>query len=251
MAGVIYCGFARVAVHVLAQRHSLPNGNLSPNWKESVIGEYNSKFRGYPSMCFPSENQKYISEKISDIQACFKHRWNPSEGKTEYLKTFSNDAWNSLSMSLKQAHSLNSCKACDCSYSLEMATFPVRSRAIKRKNPVTKVMEEPIKKIKLSLQQTPTSTKKVLGRRILKELNPICNQSVGADLTQVLAATPEASVQTRKTSQERKRERRKQLTKVKTNLETHFADQDSRIVYGDRLSYRKYNEVCLAESYES
>ena len=142
MAGVIYCGCARVAVHVLVQRHSLPSGNL----KESVIGEYNSKFRGHPSMCFPSKNQKYISEKSTDIQACFKHRWT-SKSRREYLNTFSNDAWNSLSLSLKQAHSLNSCKACDCSYSLEMATFPVRSRAIKRKSPVTKVMEEPIKKL--------------------------------------------------------------------------------------------------------
>ena len=41
MAGAIYCGFARVAVHVHSQKHTSRNNQLLPRWKENVIGDYN------------------------------------------------------------------------------------------------------------------------------------------------------------------------------------------------------------------
>ena len=131
MAGVIYCGFARVAVYVISQRHSLPNGTKSPSWREGVIEEYKSMFQGYPKMQFQNNSNKYIAEKIADLRACFCRRWNPSQNKVEYIKTFSFECWQTLSVQSKQMHSLNACQACDLRYSITMATFPVRSNRIK------------------------------------------------------------------------------------------------------------------------
>ena len=128
MAGAIYCGFSRVAVYTIAQKHSLPNGNMNPGWREKLISEYNNAFQGYSAMQFPSSH-KQIALKITAIKACFHRRWNPSDNKREYLKTFSVEAWKSLSMEAKKRHSLSACIACDCNYSLISATFPVRSKA--------------------------------------------------------------------------------------------------------------------------
>ena len=76
------------------------------------------------------------------------------------------------------------------------------SKLLKRKSPVSKAVEGTVIKIKLSQQVTPTSSKKELGRRILTELNPLCRETIGLDLPQVLVATPESGVQKKKTKQE-------------------------------------------------
>ena len=55
MAGAIYCGFARVAVHVHSQKHTSRNNQLLPRWKENVIGNYNSDFRGCSRMLLPMD----------------------------------------------------------------------------------------------------------------------------------------------------------------------------------------------------
>ena len=249
MAGAIYCGFARVAVHVHIQRHTSSNNQLLPRWKENVISDYNSDFRGYSRMLLPTD-PKNVSKRIISLRECFGRRWNPANTKVEYFRTFSLDAWNSLSQQSKQQHSLQSCTACDCNYSLQMSYFPVRSKAIKRKSPVSKAVEEQVKKIRLSQQITPTSSKRALGRRILGELNPICKESVGFDLCAVLTSTPEAAVQRKKPKKEIKKEHSQLLSMAKSTMQQHFASQDSQLVYGNWLSYSKYQTIRIAESYK-
>ena len=127
---------------------------------------------------------KVCLRKIVHLRACFSRRWNPADSKAEYLKTFSLESWNSLSVASKQKHSLQSCTACDCNYSLQIAHIPIRSKSLKRKS------------LKNNSQQ------KELGWRILTELNPICKQAVRLDLSGVLIATPESGVQKKKTRKE-------------------------------------------------
>ena len=108
-----------VAVQTLLQTYTLSNHQLAPRWKESVIADYSARFRGCSSMQLPGDNLKYASEKIIELRACFGRRWNPSDSKAEYFKTFSFEAWNSLTVESKQNHSLKSCTACDCNYSFQ------------------------------------------------------------------------------------------------------------------------------------
>ena len=92
-----------------------------------------------------------------------------------------------------------------------------------------------MKKIRISQQETPTCSKRELGCRIHRELNPICKESVGLDRCAVLTSTPEAAVQRRKPKKEIKKERCQLLSKVKSSMEQHFASQDSQMVYGNGL----------------
>ena len=62
---------------------------LAPTWKESVIADYSARFRRCSSMQLPGDNLKYASENIIELRACFGRRWNPSDSKAEYFKTFS------------------------------------------------------------------------------------------------------------------------------------------------------------------
>ena len=148
MAGAIYCGFARVAVYTNIKKYTTGNNWLQTSWKESFITEYNSVFRGYPKMQL-SNDPKNISKRVTSLRECFSRRWNPASTKEEYLRTFSLDAWNSLS-------------------------FPFRSIAIKRKHPISTAVDTQAKKIRLSQQATPTSSKREIDRKILRELNPLC-----------------------------------------------------------------------------
>ena len=100
---------------------------------------------------------KVCLRKIVHLRACFSRRWNPADSKAEYLKTFSLESWNSLSVASKQKHSLQSCTACDCNYSLQIAHIPIRSKSLKRKS------------LKNNSQQvTPTSSKKSLAGESLQ-----------------------------------------------------------------------------------
>ena len=54
----------------------------------------------------------------------------------------------------------------------------------------------------------------------------------------------------KKPKNEIKKECRQILSKAKSSIENHFATQDSQLVYGDRLSYSKYQKIRIAESYQ-
>ena len=127
--------------------------------------------------------------------------------------------------------------------------FPA-SKALQRKNPVDEAIFEPIKKDQALTFTNTDIIQKMLGHRILNKLNPICETAVEVNLSQVLAVTPEASVSLRKTKQQQKQKRRKLVKNVKESLEAHRANQDVQLVYGNSLSFKKYNEIRLAESFE-
>lgn len=203
MAGAIYCGFSRVTMHTMLEKYTAKNNKFLPGWREGISSDYNSVFQGFPKMLLPNDT-KNNSKQIKSLKESFSRRWNPSSTKGEYLKAFSSETWNSLPLQSKQQHSIKSCSACDCNYSLQMGLFPVRSIALKRKNPISEAIEIQAKKIRVSQQLTPTSSKKALGRRILHELNPICQKSVGSDLCSVLAVTPESNVQKRQSKTEKR-----------------------------------------------
>ncbi len=251
MAGSINCGFAQVAVYTALQKLSLPDRSLPPDTNAKLIQEYSRQFQGYRHMLPQQGKERYFAAKSRLLKTCFARRWNPSERKEEFLKTFSASAWRDLALEKKQQHTLKDCEACHSNYGMQIASFPTRSRALKRKNPVSEVVETQVKRIKASHDKTPKSTQKQLGEAIVATLNPLCQEAVGVPLSKVLESTPKSNVQKRLSPEERKGKRRKTARTIKQRMEEHFKERDYQLVHGHRLSYAKYNKIRLAESFET
>lgn len=92
---------------------------------------------------------------------------------------------------------------------------------------------------------------KRLGQDIVTQLDPACRELTGKSLVDVLQVTPEAGVSKKKSASERKKENRDKLREVKTAIQTEIRMKDNDLLFQNRLSFRKYNSIRMAESFEN
>ena len=92
---------------------------------------------------------------------------------------------------------------------------------------------------------------KRLGHDIVTHLDPACRELTGKSLVDVLQVTPEAGVSKKKSASERKKENRDKLRDVKTAIQTEIRMKDNDLLFQNRLSFRKYNSIRMAESFET
>ena len=102
-----------------------------------------------------------------------------------------------------------------------------------------------------SVSLPPTKLAKKLGQDIVSQLDHTCVELTGGSLADVLQKTPAAGVVKRKRPAEVKKENRDRLRGVKHAIERELHKRDHDLLYQNRLSFRKYNKIRLAEAFES
>lgn len=70
-------------------------------------------------------------------------------------------------------------------------------------------------------------------------------------LSKVLALTPSSGTTERKSRSAKKRDHRQRMRDVKQTLQQELQNRDSKMLFQQRLSYRKYNAIRLTVSFES
>ena len=80
---------------------------------------------------------------------------------------------------------------------------------------------------------------------------PICQEMTGMPLSKVLALTPTSGTTEPKSRSDQKRDHRRRMWDVKQTLQQELQIRDSKMLFHQRLSYRKYNAIRLTESFES
>lgn len=242
MANIITCGFARVRVREILRTHTKKGCSIQWSKHEEIVHEYNDGYKDYPKMQAEGESQ-YLINKFREMNAVFSRKW------SVYVETFSPEKWTKLPQTQKKQHSLTSCQACPLKFPDVDRTFPVCSPAAKRK-----LQDSQLVNIQVSephLTTPPTKMAKKLGHDLVTQLNPVCERLAQMPLLRVLELTPTSGVMQRKTRVEQKRERRKRTRDIKQSIESEFKQRDSKLLLQNRLSYRKYNKIRLAESFES
>ena len=97
----------------------------------------------------------------------------------------------------------------------------------------------------------PTKLAKKLGQDLVAKLEPTCVELTGRSLADVLQKTPVAGVTKRKQPAEVKKENRDRVRGVKLAIESELHKRDHELLFENRLSFRKYNTIRLAEAFES
>ena len=150
-----------------------------------------------------------------------------------------------LPTSQKFQHSRTECQSCPSFFPALTRAFPGRKRALSERNTVDITIAKP------DLSLPPTKLAKKIGHDIVTQLEPTCKELTGRSLADVLQRTPTAGVTKRKTPAAIKKENREQLRGVKHAIESELHKRDHDLLFQNRLSFRKYNSIRLAEAFET
>lgn len=243
MATAINCGFARVAVRELYAKHSRKQ-HAHKHLHRVVSEEYNTFFSLHAQMQL--RESKYVGVQIKKICQLFRKRWHPQQRLVEYTSRFAMQKWEKLPTCQKQQHSCTDCQACPLYFSKLTSSFPGGKKQDCKGKGLLKV-----EVTKPSIEMPQTKLAKTIGHELVSKVSPQCEKLVGMPLSKVLEMTPSAGVQQRKTSAEKKKESRKRLRDIKNTLESEMRKRDTDLVFLQRLSYKKYNAIRMAEAFET
>ena len=164
---------------------------------------------------------------------------------TQVHKHFLPQQLGKLPTSQKFQHSRTECQSCPSFFPALTRAFPGRKRALSERNTVDITIAKP------DLSLPPTKLAKKIGHDIVTQLEPTCKELTGRSLADILQRTPTAGVTKRKTPAAIKKENREQLRGVKHAIESELHKRDHDHLFQNRLSFRKYNSIRLAEAFET
>lgn len=188
---------------------------------------------------------EYVLKKCKELCSNFSQKWYPKEMAQTYMSTFTSGMWDKLSRSQKLQHSRRDCRACPITFPHLTSAFPCKKRPLSERQLVDITVTEP------ELSLPPTKIMKRLGQDIVTQLDPACRELTGKSLADVLQTTPQAGLTKRKTLTERIKENRGRLREIKMAVQTETQSKDSNLLLQNRLSYRKYNTIRMAEAFET
>jgi len=110
--------------------------------------------------------------------------------RTEYLSVFSTQNWKKMDDHEKGKHTLSNCTECYQKYKSLQEAFPEKPIYIPEPGPTHQLIKTTAELVKQQGSNTQGTTKKGLGSAIVSALDPICQEAVGATLSQVLRQLP-------------------------------------------------------------
>ena len=215
----INCGFARAAIRELT-----PTGGVVDTTKRAK--EFRALFEatasyGLPSGFFDarkSNRPSIFDDRCGKMLTIFSKKWRPTEARPEYLATLSIQKWKVLSLGQKAKHTLSNCNACYQQFQSLQLAFPGKPCYIPEPDSSQQLIESKLNEIKETASKTPETTTKAMGSVIVSTLDPICRNTVGVSIGEVLAATPKSMLQARETPQQKKQKSRKVMRSVQRQL---------------------------------
>ena len=242
----INCGFARTAIRELTPTKRI---NLD---KSSRSLQFKQLFDGAPNYEIPDDyfnlrasNSSKFDERCEKVLAAFSQKWRPTEYRSEYMSTFSTNNWRKLDDASKAKHTISDCDECYNTHQALQEAFPVKPMYVPPENLLQKLLNSPSDLPEVSL------SKRELGTAIYQTLSPICQNVAQASLSDVLHSTPKSGLQKRMTKNEQHKKRREVMRKVKNQTENQYKARDCDFVLQNRISWKKFNDIRLEQSFES
>ncbi len=240
------CGFARVAIYEYSKQPHCKAITSTSVDKEARVKNFQAHFMTAPQFVNSDSyyrqqgtNQSRFDKHCKVIVEIFKKRWNPHETKKSYLEHFSINNWRSLSQRQKEKHTITTCKGCTEKHLEQQLCFPIKDQP---------TLKTELSKIKL----TPHLSKKQTTRKVLAELDNVYQEKFDCSFTESIPKDcPRAGLEKKRTGQEKKKEKRQILRQCKTHMEAQFTSQDADTVLEEGLSLRKYQQLRLAQSFET
>lgn len=245
VALIVNCGYARVCIYNNSvttagrhARHTIDKKARSNNFKFqfSTCSSY-----GIPDGYFDSQdkhNQTQFDRDCSKILDGFKSKFRSDIGlgRDRYLQTFSFSKWAELFSIEKSQHTLGRCNRCYEIHKELQGSYPLKP--FYQAQPVVEVNTDFLK------QQGV----KKFTTNVLAELNRVYVNEGGPSFTDALVTTKSSGLERKKTSYEKRKEKRKIEKEVVKAVNESFSKKAAITLLTENQLKRQYHRMRLAQS---
>jgi len=235
----VNCGYARAAIRELTTVQRGRNGRQSHRQKRQ--DEFRELFDlptfGLPTDYFEMKGHRpsRFDRRCEHQLDIFSRKWKTPAHRTEYIATFSIDAWKNLTAEEKAEHSLSNCKACFHNHSEIQATYP----------------SMPLFKPQPTAVSIHSGTEKTNAKQVLKEVNSQWENMYGHTFTDALPKLcPEAQLRPKKSKEELKKRNRKQQRKISKHVTQQMRKNATITTLATGESLAQYHQKRMAMSFE-
>ena len=249
----IDCGFARTAIRELSQTIYV-NAKGKKCKKKLDIQHRANRFQAlFPTFKVsdayysvkPGHKLSQFNKHCKVVQDCFNRRWNPSISRKEYGAIFSITQWIALTKQQQSQHSIQQCVGCATSYASHQNQFPTFKTGQRTMVTSAKAMCSEY------IGECNTGECGTITQHLLAGLEASYKETFGQSFTDVITKCPNAALQKRKTTVEKKREKRQLVRKCVQHIQDTLRTNDATMVLNEGLSLRTYNRIHLAQGFES
>ena len=245
MAGIINCGYARIAA-----KNCVFYKNKAVTDPRSKYDVYISTFGSSCRDTFELDLYQF-HRKSKDIVKIFQ-KWRGDDRKT-YMEHFGSNKWMSIPESEKKLHCVTDCPACRHYHLQQQLLFPVKSPSLKGKLP--KVFKDITNDTKVHIadeivtssvcygskskpQRQPNNTLKNAATAIYRHVNEAFMADYGESFGDALAKVKEANLQVKKTHCQKKDARKSNQRQTKKEIEHSWRKVDCDLFLATRQSFR-------------
>lgn len=247
---IINCGFARVSIYENSNPSRVGRDARESIDKQSRATSFKSQFGtcfGIPDGYFEprvKDNTSQFDRDSNKILDGFKSMFRTDLGysKQSYLDTFSLARWSELSSMEKSKHTFSKCVRCFESYKEQQSFFPLK--------PFYQPEPEPAV---LTLNTGPLQQQglKSFTKNVLSELDTVFTNQANTTFTDALLKSKCTKLVTKKTTQEKVKEKRNMQRTIAKNINDQFAEKAAITLLTEGESKRKYHRKRLAQSFFS
>ena len=159
--------------------------------------------------------------------------------RESYLTRFSLAEWCELALSEKEQHTMSRCTRCFQLHEAHQSSFPL------------KLVYHPTPALAIDRAQLQRQGAKVFATNAVAELNRAFGSEVNRSFTDTLLTVKSLGFDRRKTSNERRQEKRKLHREVKQQVTEHFAATAAITMLTEGDSKREYHRKRMAQSYHT
>lgn len=244
---IVNCGFARVCIYqnsnpTRSGRHAEQSINIPKRLANFKLQFGTHTNFGIPDGYFDARGKENMSQFDRDcikILHSFKSKFRDDIGysRASYLDVLSLVKWSELPNLEKNRHTLSKCTRCFELYKEHQSFFPLKP---------TYQPEQVVMVNKDALQRQGI---KKFTTNALSELNRACTNEAGTSFTDALLQTKSASLERKKTSNEKRKEKRNIQRDITKKVNEQFAQTAAITLLTEGESKRKYHRKRIAQSF--
>lgn len=244
---IVNCGYARVLIY----RNSNPT-RTGRNARQNIdfterSDTFKAQFSTYPNYGIPDgyftptgkDNCSPFNRDCVKILDGFRSKFRDDMrlSREAYLQEFSLLKWSNLPSSERMQHTLSNCKRCFELHEQHQQFFPLKPAY--QPEPVVIVDKD-------ALQQQGI---KLFTSKVCSELNRVYANEAGSSFTDALVQDRSFQLEHRKTSAEKKKEKRQMQKAISKKISKCFAENAAITLLTEGESKRMYHRKRLAQSF--
>ena len=233
---LVNCGYAKVSIHDITSK-SMGNSTQSAATKfQALFPTFNLSEDYFQST---GKNPSRFDTHCGKITKAFGKVWYPAEAKEDYLAKFATAKWK-LSLQQQAKHSLSQCAACRDKHFKLQQVFPL------------KPVYDYSKLLTFNTKVAESLTEREFTQCTVTEVNDTFEEVFDKPFSEcLLSHCKNEPIERKKTSNEKRKEKRAQLRELRDHINVQFAQTAALSTLSEDESLKGYQRKRKAQSFET